>query len=62
MIVNVLYTNWEGKTGMRKIIPSKIWFGSTDYHKEEQWLLDALDVDKNVMRSFAMKDIKSWNK
>ena len=59
-IVNILYTNYRGETAIRKIIPNKIWYGKTDWHPENQWLLDALDVDKNAERSFALKDIKSW--
>jgi predicted DNA-binding transcriptional regulator YafY len=60
-IVTVIYTNYRGETGERKILPKKIWFGSTEWHPEEQWLLEALDVDKNEDRHFAMKDIKSWS-
>lgn len=59
-IVEILYTNYRGETGRRKIIPEKIWFGSTEWHKEPQYLLDAHDVEKNALRNFAMKDIKEW--
>jgi len=59
-IVVINYTNWKGVTAFRRIIPKKIFFGSTEWHKEEQWLLEAFDVDKNADRSFAVKDIKSW--
>lgn len=59
-IVVINYTNWKGVTALRRIIPKKIFFGSTEWHKEEQWLLEAFDVDKNADRSFAIKDIKSW--
>ena len=59
-IVVINYTNWKGVTALRRIIPKKIFFGSTEWHKEEQWLLEAFDVDKNADRSFAVKDIKSW--
>jgi len=58
--ISICYTNYRGETSIRKIIPLKIWFGKTDWHKEEQWLLDAIDVEKNAERSFAMKDIKAW--
>jgi len=59
-IVIINYTNWKGVTALRKIIPIEIFFGATEWHKEEQWLLRAYDVDKNAERSFAIKDIKSW--
>ena len=59
--VKILYKNWKGKTSYRNIIPMKIEFKSTEWHKEEQWILEALDVDKNETRGFAIKDIKEWN-
>lgn len=51
------YTNWEGKTAVRKVIPVKLWYGKTEYHPKEQWLLKAIDVEKNAERDFAVKDI-----
>jgi len=59
-IVMINYTNWKGVTSLRKIIPIEIFFGATEWHKEEQWLLKAYDLDKNAERSFSVKDIKSW--
>lgn len=58
--VKILYTNWKGETRYRNIIPKSIEFKSTEWHKEEQWILNALDVDKNAQRAFAIKDIKEW--
>ena len=58
--VKIIYTNYKGETSERKIIPIELWFGSTEYHKEEQWLLKAFDVDKQAERNFAVKDIKVW--
>lgn len=59
-LTKILYTNYRGETGHRDIIPEKIWFGSTEWHKDEQWLLDAHDVEKDALRNFAMKDILAW--
>jgi len=58
--VTIVYTNWKGITAERVIIPIEIWYGSTEWHKEEQWLLRAHDVDKDEERNFAVKDIKGW--
>ena len=58
--VKILYTNWKGATSYRNIIPKSIEFKSTDWHKEEQWILNAFDIDKNADRGFALKDIKEW--
>lgn len=59
--VTILYTNWRGEKSLRTIIPEKIYFGSTEWHPEEQWLLRALDIDKQESRDFAFKDIESWS-
>lgn len=58
--VSIVYTNYKGETAIRKIIPEKIWFGKTEWHPEDQWLMDAYDVDKKANRSFALKDIRVW--
>jgi len=58
--VKIVYTNYRGVTSEREVIPERIWFGSTEWHREEQWLLDAHDVGKDALRNFAMKDIHEW--
>lgn len=58
--VRILYTNYRGETALRTVIPERLYFGSTTWHPESQWLLDALDVDKHENRTFAMKDIRAW--
>jgi predicted DNA-binding transcriptional regulator YafY len=58
--VAILYTNYRGETAVRRIVPKRIWFGKTDWHPEEQWILDALDVEKGADRGFALKDVKAW--
>jgi len=51
------YINWEGKKAIRKVVPVKLWFGSTKWHKQKQWLLKARDIEKNAERDFSVKDI-----
>ncbi|MEI6054000.1 MAG: hypothetical protein WCQ49_01390 [Candidatus Saccharibacteria bacterium] len=58
--IRILYKNWRDETAERKIEPIKIWFGSTEWHKEEQWIMTAVDLDRNVEREFALKDILKW--
>jgi len=58
--VRILYTNWKNETAWRNIIPQSIEFKSTEWHKEEQWILNAFDIDKQANRGFAIKDIKEW--
>lgn len=54
------YMNWKGNMSTRKVMPKYVHFGSTEWHKEEQWLLSAWDIDKNDARDFAIKDISKW--
>jgi predicted DNA-binding transcriptional regulator YafY len=54
------YTNWKGQRAARRIVPRRIYFGRTDYHKEPQWLLDAYCRVKDEERTFAIADIHMW--
>jgi predicted DNA-binding transcriptional regulator YafY len=59
-VVQIVYTNYKGETAIRQILPQRMWYGATEWHPEKQWLLDAIDVEKNALRAFAMKDIRAW--
>lgn len=54
--VVLTYTNYCGETAERRIIPFEVWFGSTEWHPEPQWLLRAYDCEKKAERDFALKD------
>jgi len=51
------YRNWKGRSSLRCVLPTKIYWGSTEYHKQEQWLMEAYDLDKKALRTFAVTDI-----
>ena len=53
------YTNWKGERALRHIRPISVDYTSNEWHPELQWIMDALDLDKNQVRSFAMRDIHS---
>jgi predicted DNA-binding transcriptional regulator YafY len=53
------YVNWKGINGHRKVEVYKIYWGSNEYHKKEQWLLEAFDIDKKEYREFAMSDMSN---
>lgn len=59
-IVTIRYTNWKGETGVRRIVPQRVYFSSSEWHPEPQWIMDALDLEKGAERSFAIKDIHEW--
>jgi hypothetical protein len=48
------YVNYRGEKAWRRFIPVMLWYGSTPWHPEPQWLLTARDVEKNEMRDFAL--------
>lgn len=58
--IKIVYRNHRGEVGTRRIKPITIWFGSSQWHPEPQWLMEAMDLEKNVVRDFALKDITSW--
>ena len=60
--LKVKYKNWQGEIGIRTIIPLKVHYGHTDYHKTDQWLMDVWDVDKDSRRTYAMMDIMEFIK
>lgn len=58
--VKVIYTNWRGETAERTVIPIEIWWGATEWHPGEQWLLKVWDIERQSYRHYALKDITQW--
>ena len=58
--VVIQYKNHRGEEAERTITPFATEFGSTPYHPEKQWLLQAYCHDRLEYRAFAMADISSW--
>lgn len=58
--VRIDYTNWRGERSVRRILPLHLRYGCNEWHKSEQWLLIAVDIDKDAEREFAMLGIHSW--
>ncbi len=54
---NVGYTNHRGEKSRRRIRPTSLWYGTTEWHPTPQWLLEAHDLDKDEHRTFALKDM-----
>lgn len=54
------YKNHRGERSRRTVRPIRIWFASTAWHPEPQWLLEAFDLDKMATRDFAMASIANW--
>lgn len=44
----------------RRVLPIRIWYGSTDHHPEPQWFLHAFDIERGAVRDFAMRHVGEW--
>jgi hypothetical protein len=53
-VMTAHYTNHRGESGTRRIVPTRIRWGSTAWHTRPQWLMDAFDLDKGAERTFAL--------
>lgn len=58
--VKIVYTNWRGIKSERLITPISIRLGKNQWHPKECYLLNAYDCQKMEVRTFAIKDIHSW--
>lgn len=50
------YTNHRGERAVRRLITERLYFGTSPWHPEPQWLLDAWDCEKQANRTFALND------
>lgn len=53
-----MYRNYRDEESPRFISCRYLWFGSTRYHQEPQWMLRGMDIEKQAPRDFAVKDIR----
>lgn len=56
LVCTFQYTNYKGEESRRHVKPLQLFYGSTQWHPKKQWILQALDLDKNEARSFALSD------
>jgi predicted DNA-binding transcriptional regulator YafY len=59
-VVSFLYTNYRDEARIRHVLPLTVWYGSTQWHPEPQWLLKALDMENQEERDFALRHIQGW--
>ena len=52
--LTISYTNWRGEFGRREIAPIHLIWGSNEWHPEPQWLIEAWDISKAEIRTFAL--------
>lgn len=56
-VIYAPYRNWKGQVKMRRFKPQEIYWGTTQFHPEAQWLFKVWDVDKDAERIYALKDL-----
>lgn len=58
-IISFLYKNYKGKVSVRHVLANSIAYvyQTTMWHGEEQWLMNAYDIDRKDYRLFAVEDI-----
>lgn len=59
--VTIDYTNWRGERSTRRVRPLDLVFENNEWHPETQWLLEAYDLERQAIRTFAVKNIHSWH-
>lgn len=58
----ILYLNWRNQIAPRRVVPLALRFGvCRPYHLEPEWLLEAMDLDRNAARTFACSRILAWD-
>jgi predicted DNA-binding transcriptional regulator YafY len=60
LVVRIDYVNYRGERAVRRIVPERAYLGEVEWHAGRQWIIDAWDVDKRAIRSFAVTDIQGW--
>lgn len=58
-IIEFDYTNWRGEKARRKAKFARIYWGSNEYHTKQQFLVSAIDLDKDQLRTFAAADMEN---
>lgn len=56
-VIEFRYKNWKGKMGIRRVFVRGFFYGETAYHPMPQLFLTGFDLDKSVVRDFAVNDI-----
>jgi len=57
-----VYKNYKKQFSVRNVIPIRVYWGSTEFHTEEQWLMECFDIDKEANMTFAINDMTHFLK
>lgn len=59
--ITATYRNYKGEVEDRSIIPMRLYVGTSQWHPEAGWLLEAYDLGKSAIRTFSLKDFEFAN-
>lgn len=54
-VLHFTYTNHRGETAKRRVMPERIYFGTTPEHREPTWLMASFCFDRQAQRTFDLK-------
>ena len=60
-VVTIDYTNWRGERSLRRVAPRRFFYGTSEWHPEPQWLMEAFDLERAAVRTFALAGVHSWS-
>lgn len=55
--VTVTYRNYAGQVETRTITPIRIWYGHTEWHIQDTWLMTAYCHSRKGVRDFKLQDM-----
>ena len=58
--VEIDYTNHAGERRVRRIRPLRLRFGTTPKQHTPRYVIDAIDLERNVERSFTIAELHRW--
>ena len=58
--VEIDYTNHAGERRVRRIRPISLRYGTTPKQETPRYVIDAIDLERNVQRSFTVAEIHRW--
>jgi hypothetical protein len=56
-VLRFRYKNWRGVTANRIARFEALVYASTEWHRQPQWLIRAIDLDTGETRLFALQDM-----
>jgi hypothetical protein len=55
------YRNWRGEVRVREATPcGEPFFGNTEWHPDNQWLLPMIDAEDGKRKDFAMNEMAMY--